>query len=229
MTPAVTSLAFAWWASGPDEPAGGRFHLRAGDSAGAGGAFTPEHPDSAIVAQIVAGDRDAFDAVYLSRYPMLHRLARQWCRSADAAEDLVQEIFVDLWIRRSAWTVRTSITAYLVGAIRNKLRRQFRDVATADRIANIWNSHALFPGTSQPLPLPTEVAEQNELVRAVARAVETLPPRQRIAALLHWHDGLTSGEIAEVMEISDRVARKLIAAGLVKLRASLHEAREHQS
>jgi RNA polymerase sigma-70 factor (ECF subfamily) len=229
MIPAAESLAIAWWASGPEESTPGP-HIRPESyptKDHAADRVTAVSPaDAEIVARIVAGDRQAFDTLYLSRYLLLHRLARHWCRSADAADDLVQEIFIDLWMRRTQWTVRTSVTAYLVGALRNRLRRQFRDRATHERITDVWNQYELAPGAAQVRSSPDTVTERNELVAAVARAVETLPPRQRMAALLHWHDGLTSGEIAEVMEISDRVARKLIAAGLVRLRTALASARE---
>lgn len=229
MSQVAESLAIAWWASGPDEstpnqriqPKTHSHHEPAANTVAA-----VSETDAEIVARVAAGDQQAFDAVYLSRYPLLHRLARHWCRSADAADDLVQEIFIDLWVRRTQWIIRTSVTAYLVGALRNKLRRQFRDTATRDRITDLWNQHELTPGIARAQSSPATDAERTELVAAVARAVETLPPRQRMAALLHWHDGLTSGEIAEVMEISDRVARKLIAAGLARLRTALAHARE---
>jgi len=229
MTHAAASPTIAWWASSPGASHaddGWRAQSRDGDALDTsnGGVLSPA--DAETIAQVSAGDRDAFDALYLRHYPMLHRLARHWCSSPDAADDLVQEIFVDLWMRRTAWIVRTSITAYFVGAVRNKLRRRFRDDATTGRMIDVWSRYTLSPGNSQTVPSPDDDAERRELVAAVTRAVQTLPPRQRMAALLHWHDGLTSGEIADVMEISDRVARKMIAAGVVKLRAALAEARE---
>jgi len=180
-----------------------------------------DRSDEELVERIRTGDRDAFEALYLRLYPTIFRFAVRGATSVDHADDIVQDVFVDLWMRRTTLVVQTSIVAYVMGAIRNALRHRMRHAAIAGRVHDIWHTLGASPALSRPIPWPDEDAEHAEIQQRLANAIAALPPRQRLAMLLHWQDGLTSGEIADVMEVSDRVARKFLSKGLETLRRVL--------
>src|SRR5262249_9492124 len=87
--------------------------------------------DSRWARAVKTGDRRAFDTIMRRLGPPLCAFARRYCPSDDAAAEIVQDVFVALWINRARIDIRTSIRTYLFGAVRNRALNAARDAATA--------------------------------------------------------------------------------------------------
>jgi RNA polymerase sigma-70 factor (ECF subfamily) len=179
--------------------------------------------DHTIIDRIRAGDRVTFDAWYVANREPLEIFAYYYLKSRDLAEEIVQDVFVSIWLGRHHWNVRGSLRAYLYGAVRNEAWNYLRHQRVIER-TNVWatGSHAT-PGMSTPTPLPDEqVVDADDRARLTI-AVQRLPPRQREALILRWHEDLSAAEIARIMGIADSVARKLLVKALRNLRAMWDE------
>ncbi len=77
-------------------------------------------PDAELVARIRAGDEGGCEALYVAHHGPLWRFAYGYVRSAEIAEELVQEVFLALWRNRADWEVSGSVRAWLYGAVRNR-------------------------------------------------------------------------------------------------------------
>jgi RNA polymerase sigma-70 factor, ECF subfamily len=177
-------------------------------------------PPATLAARVRAGDAAAFEALFRAHYGALCGFAERYVRSAAVAEELVQDLFADLWAKRATWAPQTSARAYLFAAARNRalnLRKREsleRDWATEEAVSEVPTQHRA----------PTAVdamIEAAELHARLGAALESLPERCRLVMRLRWRDQLSYAEIAEVMGISTKGVENQLSRGLKALRETL--------
>jgi RNA polymerase sigma-70 factor (ECF subfamily) len=184
---------------------------------GAAGPGVGEENDTVLLARHRAGDSTAFDALYRAHYDLLWRFAYRHVGQAETAEDVVHDVFATLWHQRQTVRIRTTLTAYLIGAVHKRAIDAVRRQGVIERTAAAGDAVAL--GTA-PL-LPDARVETGEARAAVARAVANLPLRQRLAVALRWQDQLRYVEIADALGVTEAAVRKLVAKAQVTLSRAL--------
>jgi RNA polymerase sigma-70 factor (ECF subfamily) len=167
--------------------------------------------DASTVARIRAGDEAAFDALYVQTFQELWSFARRYT-DVTVAEEVVQDVFLRLWERRHLWDVRSTVRAYLFGAVRN------RALHHVDRAAVEARAALALP---QPSDLSVPVDERGDILDAVTRAVAALPERQRAAMILRIQRSLTHAEIGDALGVSSAAAGALVRKAEAKLRVAL--------
>lgn len=139
---------------------------------------------------------DELDQTYRTYFPLLRAKCRRILGSNAEAEEVAQETFLRLWNRGprnrdvpiiTAWLYRVATRAAI-----DRLRRRTREGHSEPRYV------LLGPGGG-------------EARLQLAELARTTHPTQLAAVLLHRVDGLTQSEVAEVLAISDRHVRRLIA------------------
>lgn len=174
--------------------------------------------DSHLAARIRAGDRAAFKELFLEYYEALCRYAYRYVGAQDVAEDLVQDVFFDLWNRRETWHPKHSLRAFLYGAVRNQtLNYQRRTRAHArgdDAIGGLLS-----------LEDPEETFRYGELSRVAEQAIRELPPRCRHMFMLSREHELTYAEIAAATGVSIKTVETQMGRALQHLRDRLSSLR----
>lgn len=189
------------------------------------------HEYAALWARVRRGDESAFKSLVLELGAPLQSYARRFLPLADAAEDIVQDVFAHMWESRATVEVRGTVRGYLYAAVRNRaLNERKRAISEDARLAaagaetvsglaerSRWMEHS-----------PDAHLYRQEIMARVTAALATLPPRAREVALLRWRDGLGRGEIAAVMGIAVptvnnqlTLAAKVVRSLLADLRPSL--------
>ena len=166
-------------------------------------------------------DNEAFEILFRQHYGALATFALRYLRERSIAEELVQDLFGDLWARRATWTPRAgSERAYLLAAVRNRALNQRkrqaleRDWERDEAVADVRELH--------PHPIQSDhLLETAELQQQVNAALESLPERCRLVMHLRWREQLSYAEIAEVMGISVKGVENQLARGLDRLRERL--------
>lgn len=157
--------------------------------------------DRTWVARIRAGDATALDTAFRSFYAELCAFGYRYVRSRAQAEDLVHDVFAQIWAEREHWQVKDSLKAYLYAAVRNRaisaIRRQVVERRWEDRV---HATHHVTPAHAEN-QAPGEL-EREDLARVVRRVLAELPERCRMAVELRWQRQLSYAEIAEAMGIS---------------------------
>jgi RNA polymerase sigma-70 factor (ECF subfamily) len=173
-----------------------------------------------LVARVRAGDASAFETLFRAHYGPLCGFAERYVGSGAVAEELVQDLFTDLWARRAAWAPQTSVRAYLFAAVRNRaLNRRKRDALERDWTARESTAEV---HTLHQTPLAADSAmERDELLARLEAAIESLPERCRLVMRLRWREGLGYAEIAHIMGISTKGVENQLARGLKALRELL--------
>jgi len=180
--------------------------------------------DSTVVARIRAGDAHAFEALFLAHFASLSTLAFSFVRAPDAAEDVVQNVFRTLWMRRGTWYVHGAVGAYLRTAVRNEALNALRG-ARREREA-VWRAglDASLTTRESDAGLEDRMATA-ELAHAVIEAASALPPRCRAVFLLKWQHGLSYRQIADRLDLSIKTVEMQMTRALKWLRARVSNRR----
>ena len=167
-----------------------------------------------LAESLAAGDPEAFAALYDRLALRLLGAARTMTGSSSDAEDVVQDLFVELARGRARLAAVADLEAYLFTMLRNAIRRRGRRTAL-DRRAML----AITAGRRDPSSFTTPAAELPD--DALAAAVAALPEAQREVVALKIDAGLTFAEIAAVTGTSLNTAASRYRYALEKLRAVL--------
>jgi RNA polymerase sigma-70 factor, ECF subfamily len=171
-----------------------------------------------FIARINQGDRTAFEELYTTLYPELRRTAIRLLGSREMAEEVVQDVFLWIWSHREQWTVRTTVRAYLYGAVRNRSATVIRAEVVQREIQDKHEEDASI-GYGEPLPSPDEVTDANALQQLLLQTIRTLPIRQREALILWVRHRMGVAELGEALGVSHVAARKLLLKAQGKLQA----------
>jgi RNA polymerase sigma-70 factor, ECF subfamily len=173
----------------------------------------------ALGQRIRAGDVGAFEQLFRAMHAPLCEVVDSYVRSQDVAEDIVQDLFLTLWITRSQVTWKESPRGYLFAAARNRAFHHLRHDAMVRRRAAESPADPRLAGTGPALPSPDRALETAEAERRFRRVVDGLPARTRLAAVLRWEHDLAHKDIAVAMGISVKGVEKLLGVAKSRLRA----------
>jgi RNA polymerase sigma-70 factor (ECF subfamily) len=165
--------------------------------------------------RIRAGDEGAFDSVFRAHYAQLVRMAQSVVREAALAEEIAQEVMLELWRRRESLQVEQTFRAYLIRSTRNRALNHIRHQRIVAREAA---TAAIDPRTS---PSAEDEVLGIELERAVRDAIDGLPKNCREVFQLSREQGLKYAEIATALEISIKTVEKRMGQALTELRERL--------
>jgi RNA polymerase sigma-70 factor, ECF subfamily len=134
---------------------------------------------------------------------------------SDAAEEVAQDVMVELWRRRHAMEADVSLGGYLLRSVRNRSLNHLRHMRvrkqTEPEVQALYESPV---GSDQPI-----VAQ--ELAAAVTQALAELPPRCREIFELSRIQGLKYSQIAEALDISPKTVEAQMGKALKVLRERL--------
>ena len=170
-----------------------------------------------LVERVRAGDQSAIEELFYTYYKGLCHFTLGMTHSRDDVEDLVQDIFVRIWINREIWDPKGSVKAYLFRAARNQ---------ALNFIKNRTSHQLSAPDGEDELPSPQDTEPSNYLdhkdTRAVVNnAISKLPHKCRLVFVLNRQEELSYSEIADVLGISERTVENQISRALRILRKSL--------
>lgn len=176
---------------------------------------TNEATERELQERIRVGDEAAFDVVFRAHYAHLVRMAESILRERAMAEEVAQEVMLELWRRRETLHVEQSFRAYLLRSTRNRALNHVRHQRVVEREAAI---SAINPRSA---PSAEEEMLGTELEEAVSSAIDGLPPKTREIFQLSRYQGLKYVEIAGVLEISVKTVEKRMGQALAELRIRL--------
>ena len=169
--------------------------------------------------RLKASDRDAYEQVFRALHDALLRYALRITGNDEAAQDVVQDVFVKLWTVRSRLDPDRSLKAFLYRMVRNRAYNRQRNRRTRSA------KHALLRQERQhhPADRPDHQANGKLLDTHMQAWIDELPERQREALVLSRYEGLSHDEVAAVMEISPRTVNNHLVRALKHLRDRLHD------
>ena len=183
--------------------------------------------DNELLARVVARDSDALAALYDRFSKLLYGIILAVVRDTDDAEDILQEVFVQLW--KSAGTYQQALGApktWLVRMAHNRAVDLLRSKRYKQRRSEV---HGLDTGDHDLTP-PSEYVDNNtwrqtvhnEQSSHISAALAQLPQDQRSLIDLAFLQGYTHQEIAQTTGLPLGTVKTRIRSGMQALRSRLH-------
>lgn len=156
--------------------------------------------DDTFAVWLATGDEAAFTALFLRHHGRLWKFAYGFVRSAEVAEEIVQDVFLSQWRSRAALQAGAATPAWLYAAVRNGARNHLRHRRVDMRLLSEAGAQAAREGTfGSAGPAPDDIVSGNELERDLMTALAELSERSRTAMTLRWKHGMSAAEIAAVL------------------------------
>ncbi len=183
--------------------------------------FDPEQLDRTWAERVRSGDAVAYEAVFRATFRPLVGYVFRIVHSREIAEELVQEMFLSLWLRRATLEIASgSLMSYLFTAARNRALAHVRRERIRSRWAEREMSSAEIAEAERSTLVPDEAGEV-EFALAIRAAVDALPQRCRQVFRLSRERGLTYVEIAGELGIAVKTVESHMALALRTLRGKL--------
>lgn len=172
--------------------------------------------------RIRTGSHDAFEKLFFAYASDLCAFAAQHLDEEETAEDIVQEVFCDLWRRHESWDPAGTTKAYLYSAVRNKAldHLDHRQVGRNYRAAKKRDQKRGRGGAEDE---PLRDLQSRELRQMVDEAVESLPERRRMVYCMVRRHGMSYAEVSDSLDIATKTVENQMGRALKTLRDRLEE------
>jgi RNA polymerase sigma-70 factor (family 1) len=174
---------------------------------------------------IRAGNEQSLAALYRLLSSRLHHFSRVITRSAEMAEEIVEDVFVKLWSNRQQILQIENLTVYLYVAVKNRSLNAISQKAGALIKAPFdhLDIEAAHLGADPYNQLVTA-----EMMKHMQQAVDNLPPRCKMIFKLVREDGLKHKEVAEILNISINTVDVQMAIAIKKICSELQINKVHR-
>ena len=170
--------------------------------------------DSELFSRIVSGDRDAFGLLYDRYAPILFSFCVRILRDGRDAEDVLQEVFVQVWRDARRFDPdRASLKTWLFTIARSRALDRYRSRRSQDQKLASEPADVLDAGSGE------DVAQASLLKQYVARCLSKLSENERKVLTLAYYDGYTQEEIAALLKEPLGTVKSRARSGLARLQA----------
>lgn len=167
--------------------------------------------DKILVLRLKDGDKTAFKALFERYYPRFLSFAHRLLKDQSAAEDLIQNVFLKIWVGRANLNESKNFKNYLLVAVRNEIYQYFRKQFRLDDTAE-------YPEIIDASQNQDTELSAKELETRIAGVISKMPQRRREVFNLSRLEKLSNQEIASRLGISVRTVEKHIENALMDLR-----------
>lgn len=174
--------------------------------------------EAEIIRQVANGNHRAFNQLFNEYWDNIYGVAFTLTRSREHARDMVQEVFVKLWLVRAELTEKESFRNFLFIIARNhiisELRKKSRRTDFRDHLQDYFNESP-FHADHQTL--------YKESAYLLRQAVEQLPEQQRMVYQLSREHGWSQEQMADYLQISRNTIKTHMSRALMAIRKYLED------
>lgn len=174
---------------------------------------------SDIWEQFVSGDHDCFCRLFKGYYEGLYGYGLKLCKDPELVKDAIQNLFISVWERRDELTHITSPNVYLYVSLRRNILKAKKQVAHIKEILDdVSNEIEIYFGTEE-LIIKTE--SRDEQKENLQEALNQLSNKQKEVLYLHYYNGMSYGEIEDILSINRQSVRNHMYRAMETLRSVL--------
>ncbi|MDJ1471290.1 RNA polymerase sigma-70 factor [Xanthocytophaga flava] len=174
--------------------------------------------DAYLLEKLCQNDTTAFEEIYRRYSSKVYRIAYKKLYSKETAEELVQDLFTKLWLKRHELHITGSIESYLAIAILNAVTTHIRACLVREKYASQiqWDHYLQETNTE-------DIVCVNELEEALQRAISSMPEKSKEVFLLSRNESQSANQIAEHLNISHKTVEYHMGKALKYLRVYLRD------
>jgi len=173
--------------------------------------------DAELTDLLRSGDHAAFTQIYERYYGILYAHALKFLHDEDEVSDLLSELFIKVWTKRSELSFAPTLSAYLYRSVKNRVINSFENSRV--RQAYLDSLQAYINAGSH---ITEETVRVNELAAQIEAEVARLPEKMREVFELSRKAQLSHKEIAAQLQISDKTVKKQINNAIRELRLKIN-------
>lgn len=174
--------------------------------------------DYYLLVELKRGNKEAFSLLFQRYYKDLVLFGGNYLRDRVRCEDIVQSVFLKLWLEKEELNIETSLKAFLLRSVRNGCLDEIRH----QQVVREHESYAELFGNLDDMGTENYVL-YSDLESHLIDALNKLPETCREAFEMNRFDGLKYKEIAEKLEVSERTVEVRIGKAIGLLRLYLKE------
>ena len=170
--------------------------------------------------------KNQFEAVYISHFSQMKRFAQQYVVLEEDAENIVQDLFFDLWEKQLEFSSFSNLKGYLLSVLKNRCIDFLRHKTVEQRIINdIQNENIreLKLKLESLSELDNKILTDNDVSVLVQEAISKLPDRCREILILNKFEKKKKKTIAQELNISIHTVESQIAIAYKKLKVILKD------
>ncbi|HEY2138423.1 MAG TPA: sigma-70 family RNA polymerase sigma factor [Xanthobacteraceae bacterium] len=162
----------------------------------------PDALDETLIRHIACGDRRAMRTLFVRHQLRVYRFVLRIVNDRSAAEDVITEVFFDVWKKAGRFEGRSAVSTWLLGIARHKALTAVAKPRPAESLDDVQASNVIDPADDPETAMHRK--EQQTLVRHCLRALS--PEHGQIIDLVYYQEKSTR-EIAEILGIPDSTVK----------------------
>lgn len=158
-------------------------------------------------------EEGAFEEIHNRFFPLLYRHAMGMLHDHELSKDVLQDVFTQLWIKRNAIEIKTSLNAYLYVITRNVVLRKIERTKHYERYLNSLEREIDRIGNTTD-----EQYIENELCEKIEAEIDKLPEKMKEVFRLSISGDYTNKELSKLLSISEHTVKSHIKKANKKVR-----------
>jgi len=163
-------------------------------------------------------DESAYKELFYHLYTPLKRFANGFLKLNELSEEIVSDIFIEIWRRRRDLMKIEDLKVYMYISVKNAALKRLQEL-NKNTIVSLDNFSADFTSTYST---PEEAILTSELMQTIQGAINSLPPRCKLVYKLAKEDKLQYKEIAAILNISVKTIDNQLSAALKKIATAIN-------
>jgi RNA polymerase sigma-70 factor (ECF subfamily) len=173
--------------------------------------------DQQLIDQVKQGDKTAFKEIYARFSQVVYNLALRMLRDKEDAEEVVQEIFLQVWNKAYSYdSERGAVSTWILNIARSRSIDKLRTVGYRQRNIEIDEEKV-----NSNDDLSRIIEDREESKKVIRQALENLPDKQRVAIEIVYFEGFTHLEAAEKLNEPVGTIKTRIRLGVLKLKEKI--------
>lgn len=174
-----------------------------------------ENQDHLLLQKLSEGSAESFNILYEKYWGKVYTSAIKRLRNHDQAQDITQDIFAALWLKRKELHI-DNLPAYLHVAVRNKILNLFEKEKHYVPFEQLITNNIQLYGEQADA-----VALRNEFLHAYKALVDSLPGERKKIFRFYYDEGLSTEEIANHLGLSRKTVQNQLGRAVTYLKANL--------
>lgn len=172
-----------------------------------------------LLERFISGDEQAFESLFKKYYQLLLKVAKFVIDDSEQSEELVQDVFVNVWEKRTNVNPEASFKNYMITAVRNRCYNHIKAKKKTHSIDDdeTWQEELVADSRTESR------VNFNEMQRAIEAAIDKLPEQCKIIFQLSRYEGMSYKEIAEALDLAPKTVENQVGRALKILRVKLKD------
>lgn len=168
--------------------------------------------EKTLLVEIAAGNERAFKKLFDLYKERFYAVSMKMTGSDEAAQDIVQDVFMNIWNKRESLADVENPSSYLFTVVYRRVYRHYRKEALEKKLLQDTSF------STESVNTTDEMILGNESEKLISKAIGKLPPQQQIVFKLSKQEGLSREDIARQLDISPHTVKNHLSDALKSIR-----------